>query len=185
MMAKTIAKPALREGILYVNLEGANYAFVQKDHAVISFLANRADLIGCNIREQPLCDGYYKIGRGLLHFVCNQLAKFDVTRLQMWIRETWLTRIQQVRERKRMAVAMCLHSRLGQASGLAVLDTDLVALVVDKLKDVGDDRIKRGRLVPRAKPKQEPMKPRYMTGAALVWTDLSKVDVNKLNRRFT
>ena len=84
-----------------------------------------------------------------------------------------------------MAVAMCLHSRLGQASGLAVLDTDLVALVVDKLKDVGDDRIKRGRLVPRAKPKQEPMKPRYMTGAALVWTDLSKVDVNKLNGRST
>ena len=160
-MAKPIAKPALRAGILYV----ANYAFVQKDHAIISFLANRADLIGCNIHEQPLCDEYYKIGREILHFVCNELAKSDVTRLQMWIRETWLTRIQQVRERKRVAVAMCLHCRLGQASGLAVLDADLVALVVDKLKDVGDDRIKRGRLVPRA------TKPR--TG--VVWTDLSKV----------
>ena len=162
MMAKPIAKPALRAGILYVN---PNYAFVQKDHAIISFLANRADLIGCNIREQPY--EYYKIGREILHFVCNELAKSDVTRLQMWIRETWLTRIQQVRERKRVAVAMCLHCRLGQASGLAVLDADLVALVVDKLKDVGDDRIKRGRLVPRA------TKPR--TGAELVWTDLSKV----------
>ena len=159
--AKPIAKPALRAGILYV----ANYAFVQKDHAIISFLANRADLIGCNIREQPY--EYYKIGREILHFVCNELAKSDVTQLQMWIRETWLTRIQQVRERKRVAVAMCLHWRLGQASGLAVLDADLVALVVDKLKDVGDDRIKRGRLVPRA------TKPR--TGAELVWTDLSKV----------
>lgn len=181
MIAKPIAKPEHRTGILYV--EGADYAFVQKNHAVISFLANKPDLIQCNIREQPLVDEYYKIGHVVLHFVCTQLAKFDVARLQEWIRGTWLTRIEGVRESKRVAVAMCLHPRLGQASGMAALGEDLVALVVGKLKDAGDDRIKRGRLVPRVKPKPEPVKPRYITGAALVWTDLSKIDVNKLNGR--
>lgn len=66
---------------------------------------------------------------------------------------------------------MCLHSRLGQASGLGELGKDLVALVVDKLQDVENERLKRGRLA----------QPRYMT--APIWTDISKIDVEKLNGR--
>ena len=171
-MLRPLGGPELQRGILCVN---SSYAFVQRDHAVISFLASRPDLIQCNIREQTMIDGHYKISNGILHFVCGQLAKLDVARLQRWIREVWMSRIELVRERKRIALAMCLHSRLGQAAPLSALGGDLVALVVSRLKDVGDDRRWRGAtprttVVPRAR-------------AALVWTDLSKIDLNKLNGR--
>ena len=183
MTARPIGGPELQRGILYVKGLDCDYAFVQEDHLVISFLASRPDLIGCNIREQIMFDGHYKIRHSLLQLVCMQLAKLDMGRLQNWIRGTWLARIEEVRATKRVAVAMCLHSRLGQGSEMAALGEDLVALVVGKLKDVGDDRIKRGRLVPRIKSKHDPVKARYITGAAVVWTDLSKVDLKKLNGR--
>ena len=163
----------LRRGVW----EFGDHAFVPKDHAVVHFLANRPYLIGCNIREQRLTDGYYKIGRPLLHFICRRLANFNVVLLQRWIRSAWLPGIEPIRQSKREAVAMCLHSRLGQASGLGALGKDLVALIVGKsVKDVEDDRIQRGRLV---RPARVWAKPRYMT--APVWIDLSKIDLNKLN----
>jgi hypothetical protein len=84
MTVRPIGYPQLQRGIFYLK----DYAFVQSDHAVISFLARKPDLIRCNIREQVLFDGYYKIGHALLHFVCEQLAKLDVTRLQKWLRGT-------------------------------------------------------------------------------------------------
>ena len=170
-----IAHPRSQEGILFLE----KYALVHKDHKIINFLAAKPYLINCNIREQPLFDGYYKIERTLVSVICDGLAKVNVIKIQRWIRSKWLTGLEHTRQSKREAVAMCLHSRLGQASGLGELGKDLVALVVDKLKDVEDERLKRGRLVPPAKPKLQ--QPRYI--AAPVWTDLSKVDLKKLNGR--
>ena len=174
-MQSIIANPKSQQGILYLE----KFEFVHKDHKVVNFLANKPYLINCNIREQPLFDGYYKIERMLIHVICNRLAELNFVLIQRWISSKWLTGLEQIRQSKREAVAMCLHSRLGQASGLGELGKDLVALVVDKLKDVEDDRIKRGRLVPQAKPKLA--QPRYI--AAPIWTDISKIDVNKLNGR--
>ena len=170
-----IAHPKSQDGILYLE----KYALVHKDHKVVNFLAAKPYLINCNIREQPLFDGYYKIERTLVSVICDGLAKINVVRIQRWIRGKWLTRLEHTRQSKREAVAMCLHSRLGQASGLGELGKDLVALVVEKLKDIEDERLKRGRLIPQAKPKFA--QPLYIM--APIWTDLSKVDVNKLNGR--
>lgn len=178
MVDISIAKPEHRGGILY--LHPCPYAFVRDDHDVICYLARNKDLIGCNIHEQIKVDGcYYKICTKVLNFVLKMLAKYDVTRLQAWIRATGLERIRKKRQEMRVAVAMCLHPRLGQNSKLNMLGRDLVALVVSKIKDVEEDRLRCGRIVSPAKHTPEPiLKARYITGTALVWTNLSQMNLN-------
>jgi len=183
-LLRSIAKPEHLADILC--LDNTTYSFVKHDHAVVAYLARNPTLLTCNIREQPLIDGtHYKIDNASVIYVLKMMAKYDVVHLQRFIRGMWLPSLEPKRQDKRTAVAMCLHARLGKNSALASLDQDLISQIISHLSDVSDERIRRGKLIPLPKPKPtaQPATPRYLTGDALVWTDLSKVDLNALNRR--
>lgn len=67
-------------------LEVANcpYVFVHEKHPVISLLSHNAELIGCNIHEQPKIDNeWYKVTRQVLKACCDTLRANVLNNVQV------------------------------------------------------------------------------------------------------
>lgn len=100
-----IALPIHRKGI---HLMG-DYAFVHKDHDIVQLLMARHRAVGIDIRAFPLLDdSYFKTTAKALRTLCLTMALPKLLLLQRWWRAT-------INLRRRLAVAMALHPRLGRA----------------------------------------------------------------------
>jgi hypothetical protein len=111
--------------------------FIVKDHPAISCLRENQHITGQNVDEYPLIDGtYLKISKGLFASTCDTMRMQIYSRpypvrptavlaLQRWARVA----PQRRGNARRLALAMALHGRLGDASPLRVLEEELLALV--------------------------------------------------------
>jgi hypothetical protein len=102
---KMIALPSHRDGILLSPCR-TNNVFVHKDHDIILLLKHKWRV---DTEHWYLVDNsYYKFKQPDVEYLCLHFARNTIIRLQRWARRI-------IYARRRLAVAMAFHPRLGRA----------------------------------------------------------------------
>jgi hypothetical protein len=128
-----IALPYHRKGIYFMR----GYLFVDKDHDIIKLMMARHRAVGIDLRAFPLVNNnFFNTTPKAIETLCITMALPKLKLLQRWFRTI-------IKLRRRLAVAMALHPRLGRAHtppplwpvrmrvcGLAKLKEDVIVKIL-------------------------------------------------------
>ena len=116
-----IALPAHRKGIHFTRR--SDYAFVHKYHVIVSLWRRIKWFTDIEPIPSMRDDFHLKFTKQAVETLCLYFALPSLIRIQRWFRAT-------LQLRRRLAVAMALHPRLGRAPGLGSLEEDLIVQIL-------------------------------------------------------